>query len=211
MSQTFISPTLHTAAIASLEHVINQALALDTATLRKLEMLNGHVFQFECVSPALSLYLIPSIGEIRLCGIFGSKADTQLTGSLADFIKLASSDNPSNVLINESLELNGDSHALIALQKIIAQLDIDWEAPLADLFGDVIGHQLGNGLRGSFNFARRTIKNIKRQANDYIVEESNWFPANWELNKFNSAVDQINVRTDRLEAKLRKASKLVNI
>ena len=202
--EQLISPTLHTAAIAALEFSVNQALKLDPATALKLTSLDNHVFHLHCTSPELSFYLIPGRGEIRLCGFFDGEADTTLTGSANAFAKLATSPDPANALINGELSLHGDSHALIQLQQIGKQLDLDWEAPLAQLFGDVVGHQLGRGLRNGFSFARQAFASFKRQVDDYIVEESDLVAPRWQVERFYSEVDQLSLRAERLEARLQK-------
>lgn len=196
--------TLHTAALAGLETVINKALQLDPSTLNKLQGLEGHVFLLHCSAPELSLYLIPGADDVRLCGFYDDEADTTLTGTARDFARLATATDPASTLINGELELHGDSQALIALQKILKQLDIDWEAPLADIFGDVIGHQLGRGLRRSVRFGCQALQGFKRQLDDYIVHESDLLAPRWQAEKFFSDVDLLTMRTERLEAQLHK-------
>lgn len=199
-----ISQTLHTAVIAGLETAINAALQLDPATRLKLQQLDQHVFLLHCQAPELSLYLIPTADEVRLCGYFDGPADTTLTGKVSDFAELASAADPANTLINGKLELHGDSQALITLQKILRQLDLDWEAPLADLFGDVVGHQLGRSLRRGLGFGLKTLRGFRRQVDDYIVEESELLPARWQTDQFFNEVDQLAMRSERLDAQLRK-------
>ena len=198
------SNTLHTAAIAGLEQVINKALQLDPSTQHKLLALQGHVFLLHCSAPELKLYLIPGDQEVRLCGFYEGDADTTLSGSAREFAKLATASDPASALINGDLELHGDSQALIKLQKTLKQLDVDWEAPLADIFGDVIGHQLGQGLRQGFRFGLQALQGIKRQFDDYIVEESGVVPPRWQADRFFDDVDQLSMRTERLTAQLNK-------
>jgi ubiquinone biosynthesis protein UbiJ len=199
-----INLTFHTAAIAALETLVNKALLLDLSTKNSLTSLENHVFLFHCNDPELSLYVIPGYNEIRLCGFFEGEANTSLTGSFGEFINLAKADDPANALINGNLELHGDSNALMTLQTIAKNLEIDWELPLSRLFGNVIGHQLGRGLRQSFRFGSQAIKGIKRQLDDFLVEESDLIAPNWQIEKFFRDIDQLALRTERVEAKLKK-------
>ena len=199
-----ISNTLHTAVLGGLELTANKALQLDPGTQKKLAELQDHIFLFHCSSPELSLYLIPGATEVRLCGMFAGEADTTLTGSAKEFGKLATATDPASALINGDVELHGDSQALITLQKIIKQLDIDWEAPLAHTFGDVVGHGLGQGLRHGFSFGKQALQGLKRQLDEYIVEESELLPPRWQVEHFFNDVDQLAMRTERLQAKLQK-------
>ncbi len=204
------SITLHTAAIAGLETAINKALQLDPSTLHKLQALQNHVFLLHCTSPELSLYLIPAGDEVRLCGMFDGNADTTLTGSAQEYAKLATASDPASALINGELALHGDSQALITLQKILKQLDIDWEVPLAKLLGDVVGHQLGRGLHQGFRFGLQALQGFKRQFDDYIVEESGLAPPRWQVDNFFNDVDQLSLRTGRLAAQLQKLKQRLN-
>ena len=203
-SNNAINPTLHTAAIAALETLINKALLLDLSTKNRLGSLENHVFLLHCVDPELRLYVIPGNGDVRLCGFFEGEANTSLTGNFGEFLKLAKADDPANALINGNLELHGDSHALMTLQGIVKNLELDWELPLSKLFGDVVGHQLGRGLRHSFRFGSQAIKRIKRQLDDFLVEESGLIAPNWQIEKFFRDVEQLSLRTERVEAKLKK-------
>ncbi len=201
---SLISPTFHTAAIAGLELAINQALKLDPATQQRLEQLEDHIFLLRCTSPKLDLYIMPCEGEINLFGAWQQSADTTLSGSWQAFSELATANDPASALINGNVILEGDSNALMTLQSIAKQLDIDWEAPLANIFGDVIGHQMGNGLRKGFSFGQQAIKGLKRQVEDYLQEESGLFPPRWQTEKFFNEVDQVAMRAERLEARINK-------
>jgi ubiquinone biosynthesis accessory factor UbiJ len=202
-----INPTLHTAVIAAFETAINKALTLDPATQKKLTTLQHHCFHLHCTAPELDFYLIPGENEVRLCAWYDAKADTRLVGSAKEFAKLLTAADPANSLINSSLELHGDSNALISLQHIARELDLDWEAPLASVFGDVIGHQMGKGIRKSFAFGKQLFNGLRRQIDDYIVEESDSVPAQWQVQKFFNDVDQLAMRTERIAAKIARLSK----
>lgn len=198
------SPTLHSAGLAALEAVINRALALDPATRLRLGELSGHVFLLHCTRPELGIYLIPDPDGVRLCGTWEEAADTTLRGSATEFSRLLLADDPANALINGQLELHGDTQALIELQTIAHQLDIDWEAPLANLFGDVVGHQLGRGIRSGLRFGRQALTGLRRQFDEYLLEESELVAPRWQVERFFRDVDQLAMRTERLEARLRK-------
>ena len=201
-----VMPTLHTAMIAGLEKAMNKALALDPSTQKRLASLQNHCFHLHCTAPQKDLYFIPGEKEVRLCGVYPGTANTTLSGSISAFIELLSSSDPASTLINSTLKLHGDSSALITLQKIAHDLDLDWEQPLAALFGDVIGHQIGKGVRHSLQFGKQLLKGLRRQIDDYVVEESNCVPARWEVEKYFNDVDQLAMRSERLAAKFNKFS-----
>ncbi len=203
-SAASLTPALHKAALAGLEALINRALRLDPATRQRLGDLADHVFLIHCTAPELKVYLLPGSDRLHLKSDCEHDAHTTLRGSATEFGQLLSAEDPANALINGRLELHGDTRALIALQQIARQLDLDWEAPLARLFGDVLGHQLGRGLRRGTRFSRDTLKYLKHQFDEYLVEESDLLPPRWQVEAFFDQVDELALRAERLEARLHR-------
>lgn len=195
---------LRTAALAALERALNAALDLDPASRQRLNNLAGKVFHIECLSPQLDLFVSPQPHWLALAASYEGVTDARLVGAADDFIALANSADPASELINGPITLHGDSHALQELQQILKSLDIDWEAPLARIFGDVAGHQLGRALRGASQRARYIGDRLLRQGNHWLNQESGWLPASDEVTAFCAEVDELSARTDRLEARLRQ-------
>ena len=199
-----LSPTLHTAGLAAAEAGVNRLLRLDPAGLQQLARLDGHVFQLQCTAPAIDVYMLPQSNGLRLCGVFDGRADTVLSGSADELFKLATASDPANALINGELTLSGNSQALIELQTIIKGLELDWEAPLTDLLGDIAGHQIAEGLRHGHRFFSQAFGSLRRQANDYFLYESDLVPARWELDQFYRDINQLQQRSERLQARVNK-------
>lgn len=204
MQKKMLDPTLQMAALATLERVINQALRLDPATQKRLAALAGQVFHLQCTRPELEVFVLPQPDRVTLAGFYEGKITAGLSGNAGDFAKLLSSKDPAAELINGNLVVRGDSHALQQLQRIAADLDIDWEAPLTRIFGDVIGFQLGRGLRHLASRALYAGKQLQRQVHDYVNHESHWLATQHEVNRFNADVELLSLRSDRFETQLNK-------
>lgn len=199
-----INPTLHTAGLATLEGLINRALTLAPRASAELAELEDCVFALECTSPLLDIYLQPGRGKVRLMGIYDGPVTTRVRGAAADFTELAASDDPAASLINGALELEGDSAPLVELQQILGTLDIDWEAPLVDTLGDVVGHQLAEVLRAGFSWGRETRGSLERQLEEFIHEEARLSPPRLELEDFYGDVQELSLRVERLESRSRR-------
>ena len=50
-------------------------------------------------------------------------------------------------------------------------MEIDWEASLVELLGDVAGHQIAEGLRRFFRWGEGARASLKRQVSEYLLEE----------------------------------------
>ena len=205
-----IDPALHTAVTAAIEVAANKALALDSMAQRKLATLAGKVFHIECSNPPLDLYIKPEEEQLSLSGFYDGPITTAIKGTGSDYAKLLQSDDPAGVLINEPFVLTGDSAPLIELQKIITQLELDWEAPLVDTFGDVVGHQLAERLRDFFSWSEQAHKSLLRQASDFIQQEARFAPSRVEVEKFFRDNSQLSQQVDRLDARMRKLKQRID-
>jgi ubiquinone biosynthesis protein UbiJ len=199
-----IDPTVHTAAIATLEIAINRALALDPTGSAQLVALEGKIFQFSCLSPELDIFLAADGNRLKLMGYWEGEVTAAIRGNASDFADLATATDPTAALINGNLELQGDSAPLIELQKILAGLDMDWEAPLVNAFGDIAGHQLAQALRGLFSWGQQASASFLRQLEEFIHEEARLAPPRLEVEDFYQDVQQLNQRVDRLQARIRQ-------
>lgn len=199
-----MSQPLPASALGVLESLINRALALDSKTRKRLNTLAGHSFRLDCTQPALSVVLI--VGDAQLLLQYGSEspATTTLRGSWDEFAKIALADDPAAALINGNVRVDGDTSRVLELRTILAALDIDWEAPLANLVGDVAAHHLGKTIRRGNQWARQAFSALRRQATEFVREESQWTPHPIEAEDFYRDVESLALRTDKLEARLKQ-------
>lgn len=204
-----VDPTLITAALAALERAVNAALGLDPAAKIALGQLQGQSFALECTAPPLCVYLLPGPAGLSLQGWHEGPVTTRVRGAASDFAELAGADDPAATLINGSLQLEGDSAALIRLQEIIAGLDLDWEAPLVDVLGDVAGHQLAGFLRAGFATGRDASRSLLRQLEEYIHEEGRLAPSRQEVEDFYRDLQALQQRVERLQSRIARLRRRV--
>ena len=201
---TTIDPTLHTAALAALEAGLNRTLDLSSQSTLGLARLEDCVFALHCTAPMLDVYLHPSAQGIRLAGTHHGAVTTSITGEASDFTELATSRDPTATLINGGLELDGDSAPLIALQQVLATLDIDWEAPLVSTLGDIAGHQLAQTLRRTFSWGKQASAGLARQLEEFIHEEARVSPPQLEVEDFYRDLQELGLRVDRLQSRAQR-------
>ncbi len=195
-----ISPTLVTAVTAAFETALNRALEHAPATRRELAGLEESVFALHCSAPEMEVFLQPTADGLRLMGMYDGEITTRVSGQAADFAELVAAADPAATLINGNLALEGDSAPLLELQRILASLDMDWEAPLVDTLGDVAGHQLAQMLRSLAGWGNQASRSLVRQLDEYIHEEARLTPPRLELEDFYRDVQELGLRVDRLES-----------
>lgn len=204
-------PALQTAALAGLEFVVNKALELDPATLKRLSELDGKVLLIHCQSPDIKVYCLPGNTGVQFKS-WHDEADvnSSLSGKLSQFVQLMQADDKAAALINGDLSVHGNSQDFVALQAILAQLDIDWEQPISRVFGDVGGHQLGRLIRGGLAFGQQAQENLQVQLEQFIHQEAGLLPAREELESFYQDVGDLNLRVDRLQARLARIQQRIS-
>jgi ubiquinone biosynthesis protein UbiJ len=198
MFDNAFGPTAKTAAFAAFERVVNTALRLDPASQQQLAALAGQVFHLECTRPALDIFLLPHSDGVQLAAHWSGDITAALSGSGKDYAELLHSNDPGATLINGNMTVRGDSKALLKLRDIAATLDLDWEAPLTRIFGDVIGHQFAQSLRFGQRLLSDMTSSLRRQLRDYAQEENPYLARRAQADQFRADVAQLHTRTEQL-------------
>ena len=185
------------------EIAINQALKLAPKSQIELDRLQQSVVAIEITTFEFSFFVkIDSDSHVRLMTHFEQTPTIFVRGSIEDFSALVTSNDPASVLINSGIEVEGNSSTLIAFQKLISQVEIDWEAPLVAILGDVIGHQFAQAFKEFFTWREITNSSIRRQVSEYLVEEGLLTPPKAEQEHFFYSVQSLSLKVDRLEARV---------
>jgi ubiquinone biosynthesis protein UbiJ len=190
------------------EKAIMQAVDLSAGTREQLKGLYPLTIAVNCSSPAVNLYVtIDADGAVTVASYREESATVRLAGSWRDFLGVAAADDPASALINGNIQISGDTAPLLRLQAVLADLDIDWEAPLAETLGPVAGHQLAAVIRAFTRTSQSTHQRLKRQLSEFILEEGRLSPPQAEQNAFFSAVDDLVLRVDRADSRVKRIKK----
>lgn len=195
---------LTTAVLAGVELGINNVLKLDSASQQKLAALDGAVFAVNCTSPALEVFLIVRGQTLSLCSYYEGEADTRISGQASALLALLLARDKSQAFYNKDLEIQGNLEPLQTLQKILSGLNIDWEYQLSKFIGDIPTQAFSTSLDSASELAKKTHASLTMDIDEYIHEEKKLFPGAGELESFYKAIDQLGLRVDRADARLRK-------
>lgn len=202
-----LDPTISTAILASVEKIINAALAYDPATRIALARLEPQVLAVVLTAPAISIFIAPRADGIHLLGQCEDSVTTQVQGSVAALLTLLKSERIN--LKDSGVEMMGSTHFLAELQQILKKLDIDWEEMLTGVVGDITGHQVAELIRGKLGWVGDRASNIQRLASEFLSEELQVLPSKAELSFFNQQVDEIQLDVDRLGARIEHLAKRI--
>ncbi len=198
----FMTSTLSLAALASAEKMLNAALRYDPATRLGLARLEGKILAVQITAPAITIFVMPMDDELRLMGNWDGDVDTRITGSALALAQL--SQTQIHTLKHSGVTVMGDLQLLAELQRLLKNLDIDWEEMLSQFTGDVIGHQSAELLRAQLGWVKDRARQSQRLTREFLTEEVQALPAKPELESFYQQVDELRLAVDRAAARIEK-------
>ncbi len=202
-----------------LTNAINQALAMAPAAQKHLKNLEHCVLKLHLKGLNSTLYFAvereTNTGQTETARyrVFLSepkdKPDVFLSGSLLNFLKLASQKNKASLFRTKQLELEGDAIRIQQILAFINALEIDWDGALANVIGDVPAHFISTLLRSGISWGLNLSQSFFRDAEEYIKFELRLFPdkarAKLQFSKIASLsneLETLQTRIDALEKKL---------
>ena len=192
----------------AIETVIAKAVELSPGTQSRLQRLHPLDIELHCTQPSLRVFAsIEEDGGVQIANYRETKATVSIEGTWRDFSRLASASDPAAALINGDIKISGDTAPLMQLQAILGELDIDWEAPIVDAIGPVLGHQLAEVIRAILSGSTTAHRRMKRQLSEFILEEGRLSPPKQELDSLFTAIDELVLRTDRIESRVKRIRK----
>jgi len=187
---------------ASLESALNQYLSLDSQAMPRFASLEGKIIGIEITGLNKTLSLFPSAAGFLVFTDFDGEADATIIGTPIALTKMGLAKDPKKLLFNGEIKILGDTNVANQFNRLLSQLDIDWEELLAQNIGDIAAHKMGNLFRDANQWFKRSFNSVNLDAGEYIQEEIQLSPSNAELRKFINDVDELREATDRLAAKI---------
>jgi ubiquinone biosynthesis protein UbiJ len=192
--------TLTIAALASAEKMLNAALRYDPATRIGLAQLEGKIIALQITTPGINIFIMPMYDELRLMGNWDGDVDTRISGSLLALAQLAQTEIHN--LKDSGVTVMGDLSLLADMQRLVKNLDVDWEEMLSQFTGDIIGHQAAQLIRAKFGWAKDRAKSAQRLTGEFLTEELKALPGKPELEDFYRQVDDLRLAVDRAAARV---------
>lgn len=195
---------------AGLETAINKYLSLDPEGLSRFEKLQGHIIEIHIRGLNQHLFLFPSADGFLVLNEFDGEADVTISGTPIALAKLGLVEDARDVLFGKEISIEGDTRLANQFNRLLSQLDIDWEELLAKAVGDIAAHKAGNMARQMGQFITRAARSFAADGGEYLKEEARLSPSNAELRKFIQQVDLVREAADRLEARLQIIKQKLN-
>lgn len=201
---------LQSGAFEAAESLINGALKYDPATLRKMGELEGKVLLIESTMPPLKLAMETNGQGIMLHSNWQDKADTTVSGSLISIAGLAINSASQASFSGSGVNVSGDLNFLIEINNLMAELNVDWEAILAAVIGDIPAHLMAEKLRKSAAMAKNVGQRAKSAAAEVAKEELRVTPTSPEFKGFSQQVRELSSGVERAAARINKSRQILS-
>jgi ubiquinone biosynthesis protein UbiJ len=196
-----VDHTIIQAGLAAAETAINKALKFDPATQAKLQALSEKVLGLNFINPSFSIY-IRFVNGIQLLSHYEGEPEASLTGPVTAFLNLARNQDKQAALMQSDIQIQGSSQLALSLADAMSQLDIDFEAMIAELTGPVAAHIIGKNLRGITSWLANTGDKFKLDSVEFVRDELQLAPHALEGESRFADIQKIKMDTERLEARI---------
>ena len=196
--------------LASVENGVNRILRLDSTAMARLQPLTGKVIAVECAAPPLQLFILPSDEGLLLASQWAADADCTLRAPASSLLRLVLNKDKTAVLHSPEVDLEGDSHALMALAQVLQDLELDWEYELSRWLGPVATALIGGHLRSRANWYQQGFASLNQNLAEYLSEEARTLVGQREAQARFDELDQLKLDLDRLEARFERLGRSLN-
>lgn len=188
----------------ALEAALNRLLALDPETRAALSALEGRRIQLTMEAPVLALELTVREGLFAIGPVAADhEPDLAVRSTLGGLLAQLPFLRPDAGGGVGKVKIAGDAELARQLQRLAERYDPDWNLPFTDLFGDVFGVQIANGVRTALRTGRDGAARLVRHGADFLTEESRDVIGRAELDSHLDDVDALRDRVERMAARMR--------
>ncbi len=192
----------------NLQSVLNQYLALDPESSKRIKAIDNKVVTIELLSIPLTFQLIFTNSTIEICKA-REKPDTIIKGTPLSLLRMSLDKHHRKSFFADDVTIEGDLELGQKVIDLFDSLDVDYEEYLAYWIGDIPSYHMGQLSRKIRAFKSNVTSTLKDNFKEYLHEETQIFPGKEEVLDFFNDVDQLRLDVDRLEAKIRKLLKEV--
>lgn len=187
-----------------LEAAVNRLLATDVNSAERLQRLDGRMVALQLEGVGIDLFFSFTRHRVAVGLEADRDADTVIAGSPPALFAMAVPDEAGSWgRPGSRVSISGDATLARDLERLFSRLDPDWEAEMSRWFGDVLGHQVAAGARGTVDQLRRTAATLEEWTGEWLRQAEGPLAQPTDIREFSAAVDALRDATDRLEARLR--------
>ena len=193
--------------IASLNTLIvssfNRYLDCDPERAQALENINDKILSITIKEANFTLIM-----QVQNARFFEADLSRQIDASIIVSMHVLSGkmrgQDQNQLLKDGIIEIQGDSHVASVFNKVMNEIEIDWQDVISKYTGDIVARQITTGAKSVASVLRRLGDNLRLDVRDYLQDDLQIAVTESEVEHFVEQVDDLRARTDRLEARLNK-------
>lgn len=193
---------------SNLQSVLNQYLALDPETAKRMKFIKNKVVTIELLGIPLTFQFKLTDSKIVLQKAH-DKPDTIIKGTPLSLLRMSLSRKNRKSFFADDVTIEGDLELGQKVIDLFDSLDVDYEEYLAYWVGDIPSHQMGKISRKIRAFKEKVRGTLCDNLNEFLHEETTHFPPKEEIMDFFKDIDRLRLDVDRLDAKVKKLLKEV--
>lgn len=188
--------------LMSLSRAIMQVLRTDSLATARLQALAGRVIGIRITGIETAIFAAVDEDGLLLARETLREPDVVLSGRVADFAAFAQARQASGTLPAGALKIQGDLATAQAVQRLLDELNLDWEALLAERVGEVAARQIGRGVRRGVTWLRQTAEALQADIPAWLQDERRLVPAADEVETLSREGMSLASDVDRLAARI---------
>jgi ubiquinone biosynthesis protein UbiJ len=197
-------------ACAKAEQLINIALSHASEVDQLFDSIDGKSMQISSFLPPCDFVISWQGQHLTIEPSTETHVDAQLSGPMLALILLAI-EQPSLETYQGSVEIIGDRAFISAVREIMQQLEIDWEAILANLIGDIPTHLLKVSTGRAQSWKNQASARSADSVENYFREEWQSTPLQKKMERFTDEVVRLGSDRTLLQQRLEMLkSRLLN-
>ncbi|MDQ7002307.1 MAG: SCP2 sterol-binding domain-containing protein [Ghiorsea sp.] len=173
-----------------------------------LDDLEGKVFRVYIKDTGAVFFIGFKAGSVWVHPSSAQRPDVKIESTMTGFARLSfAKEDPDALVMQQVLKLSGDSQAMLLFQKLLKELDLDWELELRRAFGDFFGRKVA---KAAYNLIEAE-KTLRQQSTKFIDNALRGMdtPSAESLQLWQAGVESVSRKVHQLQRKLDKLERAV--
>ena len=194
-----------TLLVKASESAMRHGMRLAGVTEQHLAPMAGRVLKLEITDLKTELWLVCGDSQWWLATTDQGTADVTLTGSLGALVETARSmTDPNSPLVLEGLEVRGAVGVLQTLQRLLRDLDLDWQDTLTQAIGPIPANLIIGALRSAREQLHESRSQIKQQVQETVLAEHGPVISTDAYQGTKDRITALSRHLERMDARLRR-------
>ena len=185
-------------ALAAIESTFNKII-VDQPDIVS-DKLNGKYVCLHLDGIGLALYFHFTNGSVFLLDGCQRPVDATIQGTPLALAAVSMSGSANT----RDMKIDGNLQVVQAFERLLKEIDIDWEEIISHYTGDAIAFQLGKLARGFKKWGEQSRNAFADDLRDYLQIETRQLPLPTEVEQFNNSVDEVRAAVERFEMRLQR-------